>query len=299
MPVMIRRSKRILLSFLGCIAILWITHTFATGSLIDSLAGSSTAWVTTITSTGATSTSVMIQFPIFTSNGERITSYSVSYVKGKSIAEADLSDIKEMSFAGDKVLINNDTGTLLLDNLSPGSTYDFVVTPINKEWTKLDTSDAKQFTTLTTDVGVWASVNGSGSDTVLWAADTASANFTYSLSGSKVTVKWTPIDGATKFMFSTKEATDSNYSSVGEELVSKGTYSFIIGKKWLYNVKAVPVDAGWNKSGIEKVLSVKIDAVSPVSGKGTPATGPALNLILMTTFLMMLIYVVYRFRTTK
>jgi hypothetical protein len=32
-------------------------------------------------------------------------------------------------------------------------------------------------------------------------------------------------------MFSTKEATDSNYSSVGEESVSKGTYSFIIGKK--------------------------------------------------------------------
>jgi hypothetical protein len=47
------------------------------------------------------------------------------------------------------------------------------------------------------------------------------------------------------------------------------------------------------------VLSVKIDAVTPVGGKGTPATGPALNLILMSTFLMMLIYVVYRFRTTK
>jgi hypothetical protein len=108
----------------------------------------------------------MIQFPIFTSNGERITSYSVSYVKGKSIAEADLSDIKETSFAGDKVLINNDTGTLLLDKLTPGSTYDFVVTPINKEGTKLDTSDAKQFMTLTSDVLAGAN-SGNGDENVL------------------------------------------------------------------------------------------------------------------------------------
>ncbi len=295
---MIRRSKRILLSFLWCIAILWISHTFATGSLIDSLAGGSSTWVSSISTTGITSTGVLIQFPIFTSNGERITSYSVSYVKGKSIAEADLSDIKEKSFAGDKVMIENDTGSLRLDGLTAGSSYDFVVTPINKEGTKLDTSDAKQFSTLTTDVGA-GSASPTWDDTVLWAADTASANFTYSLSGSKVTIKWTPISGATKFMFSTKEATDSNYSSVWEELVTKGMYSFVIGKKWLYNVKIVPVDAGWNKAGVEKILSVKIDTVSPVGGKGTPATGPALNLILMSTFLMMLIYVVYRFRTTK
>ena len=51
--------------------------------------------------------------------------------------------------------------------------------------------------------------------------------------------------------------------------------------------------------GVERTLAIKIDAIVTPDGKGTPATGAWLNLILMSTFLMMLMYVVYRFRNTK
>ena len=313
---MINWSKKLLISFFWCITLLAFSHTFAAnGSLADSLGDNSQSWVTTITYTGVSSTSVKIQFPVFTSNGEKIVSYSVSYVKGKSIAEADLSDIKETVFTAGKVVIDSKgTVTLLLDGLSPSSKYNFVVTPVNKEWTKLDTSDAQEFTTPA--VGSSAKQPGTQAPTpapvsapqdstnvtdwtVLGSADTATANFTYSLSGSNVTVKWSPISWVAKFTFSTKSATESTYSSVWEEEVSKGNYSFVIGKKWLFSVKVVPIDAWGNKVGAEKVLSIKIEKVSSVTGKGLPATWPALNLILMSTFLMMLIYVVYRFRTTN
>lgn len=304
---MTKGSMKAIVAILGIVALFGLVHTQAAdNNLLDALGGGGSSWASSITSTGPTATSVKIEFPVYTAGGEKIMNYAVSYVKGKSIASADLTDIKKVVFSNtsnsDKIAIADDKVTLTMDSLSANSTYNYVVTPINKEGTELDPSDEVSFTTTAGGDTVTATAgNGSGSsnETVLGAADTASANITYAVSGSKVTLKWAAIAGASKFMFSMKEANASTYKNIGEEMVSKETFSFVVGEKGLYSVKIVPVDTNGATAGAEKVLSIKIETLSPVDGKGTPATGPALNMILMSTFLLMLIYVVYRFRTTS
>jgi hypothetical protein len=297
------KSHKILFALLGVIAIIGATQIShaADNNLLNALGTEAPSWSTSVTSTGTTDTTVKIQFPLYTSNNEKIMNYSVSYVKGKKIIDADLTEIKKDTFAGEKVVVDGETATVTLENLSAESTYEFVVTPINKEGTELTPSDPITFTTLavgqgTTQTNTTAN-NGNGEQ--LPAADTAGANFTYTLSGSKVTLKWKSIAGASKFQISMKEATAASYTSIGEEQVSKESYAFVIDKKGQYNVKIVPVDAQGAPAGSEKILTVKVSEVSSIPGKGTPATGAGMNLILMSTFLMMLMYVVYRFRTTK
>lgn len=295
-------SNKVIVALLGLVAVFGLVQTYAAdNNLLDALGGGGSSWATSVTSTGQTATTVKIEFPVFLVNGEKIMNYAVSYVKGKSIASADLTDIKKVVFAGEKVVIDSsDKVTLTMDTLVANSTYNYVVTPINKEGTELDPSDEMTFTTNATDAAATTTpTTGSGTETVLGAADTAGANITYAVSGSKVTLKWSAIAGASKFVFSMKEGTETTYKNIGEELVSKETFSFIVGKKWLYSVKIVPVDTAGATAGAEKVLSVKIETLSAVDGKGTPATGAGLNMILMSTFLLMLVYVVYRFRTTN
>ena len=161
----------------------------------------------------------------------------------------------------------------------------------------LTTSDQKSFTTLASETAVEPVTTTT--EPVLGSADTSAANFTYVLSGNNVTVKWKEITGATKFTFASKESTGTTYTNVGSELVSKEKFTFLIPTIGLYSIKIVPVDADGNVVGAEQILTVKITATVSTPGKGTPATGPALNLVLMSTFLLMLVYVVYRFRTTK
>ncbi|MEI7477963.1 MAG: hypothetical protein WCJ81_05780 [bacterium] len=140
-------------------------------------------------------------------------------------------------------------------------------------------------------------MNSSGSS--FGNSDMESANVTYEISGSQITLTWQPIATAEKFSFSSKEGSEKKFTSVGSELVSKGTYKFILGKKGLYGIKIIALDKTGTPTGAEKILSVKIDVVTIAPGKGTPATGAELNIVLMSTFLLMLVYVVYRFRTTK
>ncbi len=290
-------SKKIIVALFGLVAMFGLIKTQAAdNNLLEALGGWASSWTSSVTTTWATSTTVKVQFPIFVVNGGNVSNYAISYVKDKSIATADLSDIRKDIFEGTKVEVANNIVTLTMENLAPSSTYNFVVTPINNEGTELDPSDEMTFTTTATD---GTTMSPTGSETVLGAADTASANLTYTVSGSKVTLKWNSIAGASKFVFSSKEGNATTYKSIGEELVSKETYSFIVGSKGLYSIKIVPVDNNWATVGAEKVLSVKIDTISTLPGKGTPATGAALNMILMSTFLLMLVYVVYRFRTTN
>jgi hypothetical protein len=305
---MTMKSHKILFALFGVIAIIGATQIShaADNNLLNALGTETPTWSTSITSTGPTDTTVKIQFPLYTSNNEKIMNYSVSYVKGKKIIDADLTEIKKDTFAGEKVVIDGDTATLTLGKLTAESTYEFVVTPINKEGTELTPSDPMSFTTLKAGQAAATTTNttpdttaNNGNGEQLPAADTAGANFTYTLSGSKVTLKWKSIAGASKFQISMKEATASSYTSIGEEQVSKESYSFVIDKKGQYSVKIVPVDAQGAPAGSEKILTVKVSSVTAVPGKGTPATGAGMNLILMSTFLMMLMYVVYRFRTTK
>lgn len=300
--------KKLFLALLSVVGILTISQTFAAdegNNILDALQGDNATWTTSIVATWPTTTSVNVEFPIFTTNGEQIMNYAISYVKDKSIAGADLSDIKKVTFEGEKVKVANGKVTLLLDGLVAESTYNFVVSPINKEGTELELSDEFSFKTLSAAAATTTTTDGNilnegtNGENMLWSADTASANFTYVLDNNKVTVSWKAISGATKFSFSTKEATQSTYTYVGDVDISKESYTFVISKKWLHTVKIVPVDNAGASMGVERTLAIKIDAIVTPDWKGTPATGAWLNLILMSTFLMMLMYVVYRFRNTK
>lgn len=287
------------------IGIFTVASTYAaendgSNSLIDALAGNTENWASSVTATGISASSAKIQFPVFVANDENITSYAITYIKNGSIAttpEEDLILLKEKAFPAN--VPENGVITLEWQELEANTSYNYVVYPINKEGTKLEPSEEKSFKTLASDPATPGGEEGTVDETLLGAADTASANITYAISGSKITVKWIAITGADKFMISMKEATDRAYKNIGEELVSKKSYSFIVGKLGLYSVKLVPVDTNGATVGAEKVLSVKVDSLSTVDGKGTPATWPGLNIILMSTFLLMLIYVVYRFRTTS
>jgi hypothetical protein len=245
------KSHKILFALFGVIAIIGATQIShaADNNLLNALGTETPTWSTSITSTGPTDTTVKIQFPLYTSNNEKIMNYSVSYVKGKKIIDADLTEIKKDTFAGEKVVIDGDTATLTLGKLTAESTYEFVVTPINKEGTELTPSDPMSFTTLKAGQAAATTTNttpdttaNNGNGEQLPAADTAGANFTYTLSGSKVTLKWKSIAGASKFQISMKEATASSYTSIGEEQVSKESYSFVIDKLFQLTHKALLQD---------------------------------------------------------
>jgi hypothetical protein len=96
-----------------------------------------------------------------------------------------------------------------------------------------------------------------------------------------------------------KEATAAQYTYLGDADISSESYNFLIWKTGLFTVKVVPVDGAGNPAWVERTLTIKIDDLNPPSGTWTPPTGAGLNLILMSTFLLMLVYVVYRFRNTK
>ena len=297
-------TKKIFVAFAIAMNVFQLSSVLAADSgqtnILEALNDDNSTWASSITTTNIKDTSADIEFPVLTANNEQIMNYAISYVKDKTIASADLTDIKKVTFEGEKVKLDAGKITLVLDGLVPSSTYNFVVTPINKEGTELDLSDETGFKTLAAWTGnPTNTTNGNNDEPMLWAADTASANFTYIVDNSKVTVKWDSIPGASKFAFSMKEAVESNYTNVGEELITKESYTFTISKKGLFTVKIIPIDIDGNTVGAERSLSIKIDDISAPTWVGTPATGAGLNLILMSTFLMMLVYVVYRFRNTK
>lgn len=296
---MTKGSKKIAITLLAICAGLgatFVSHATDT-SIMDALGGSIAVFSdTTITTTGITSTKADIMFPLFVKNNETIMNYNVTYSKKSLLDGGDIGDMKEVTFANETIKVENNNAKLTLEWLTPSTTYYFVVTPINKEGVKLDISTQVSFTTLASDP---VATTTSTEEPMLWSANTDAANFTHTISGNKVVVTWEPIDGASKFTFATKESTGTTYSNVWSELVSKKTFTFVIPKIGLYSVKITPVDNDGKTVGAEKILTVKVTTVTDTPGKGTPATGPALNLVLMSTFLLMLVYVVYRFRTTK
>lgn len=296
---MTKGSKIIAISILAIWAFfgsLYVSHASDT-SIIDALGWSTEQFGTNITVTWISTTQAKIVFPLHIANGETIMNYNVSYSrKSLDSADSDFSDIKLLVFSNGSFETKNGKAELLLTGLVANTTYYFVVQPINKEWTLLITSDQNSFTTLASDEIVEPVTTN---EPTLGSAETSQANFTFTLSGNDVTVKWNEIEGATKFTFASKEATSTTYTNIGSELVSKEKFTFLIPTIGLYSVKIVPVDDDGNVVGAEKILTVKITATVSTPGKGTPATGPALNLVLMSTFLLMLVYVVYRFRTTK
>lgn len=305
--------RNILKKFFLAIVASWIlisaSSSFAaeqSNNILDALAGDNAAWTTSITTTWLTATSVTFEFPVYVANGEQIMNYAVNYVKDKTIASADLSDIKKATYEWDAVKMVNGKVNITLDWLTASSSYNYVIIPINKEGNEIDLSDEFSFKTLAESAVTTTSANNQANwsttntaETMVWSADTASANFTHTLDKNKVTVKWNTIPWVAKFSFSTKELSQPTYTFLSDVNVSNESYTFVIGKVWSHTVKIVPLDANGNVVWAERVLSIKVDVLWTPTGTGTPATWAWLNLILMSTFLMMLVYVVYRFRTTK
>lgn len=118
-------------------------------------------------------------------------------------------------------------------------------------------------------------------------------------SGGTVTLNWKATPSINTYRFSLKNINDQDYKAAGSSKASAQQFSFVVSKAGSYNVKIIGTDANGNNIGSERILNVKVDTISNIPGKGKPQTGPALNIILMSTFLMMLVYVVYKFRRAK
>lgn len=102
-----------------------------------------------------------------------------------------------------------------------------------------------------------------------------------------------------KYQFALKNINDTDYKTLGTVKASDESFSFVVSKAGSYNIKINGLDANGNIVGSERVLNAKVEKISIPPEKGKPQTGPGLNIILMSTFLMMLIYVVYKFRGAK
>lgn len=216
------------------------------------------------------------------------------YSLGKSISVAEPQDLFEQKFTLDASTQN--TIDLQLTGLKAGTLYYFIIKPTNKDGISGDFSTEGSFTTLGNTP---SNIPAETPDASLGAPSDANANFTYAVSGSNVTLTWNASAAVTMYQFSLKNINDTDYKSLGNAKATDQKFSFVVSKVGSYNVKIVGMDANGNTVGSERILNVKVDTISNVPGKGTPQTGPGLNIILMSTFLMMLIYVVYKFRGAK
>ncbi len=272
----------------------------AADSSIDSIFGSTISWGFTpsdvITATGMTTTGAIIQAPVVKANGENILQYSVVYSVGKSISVAEPQDLFEQKFTLDAAAVSQGTVQLQVTGLKVGTLYYFIIKPTNKDGISGDFSTEGSFTTLGSTPD---NIPDAPVDTSVGAPTDANVNFTYVVSGSNVMLKWNASAAVSNYQFSLKNINDTDYKSVGNAKSTDQQFSFVVSKAGSYNVKIVGMDANGNTVGSERILNVKVDTISDVPGKGTPQTGPGLNIILMSTFLMMLIYVVYKFRGAK
>lgn len=292
---------------LGCtlavtlgIAVVTSVSLAAEDDSIDSIFGSTTSWGFTpsdvITTTGTSSTGTTIVAPVVKANGEDILQYSVVYSEGKSISVAEPQDLFEQKITLESSDVVNEMIELDVNNLKAGTLYYFIIKPTNKDGISGDFSTEGSFTTLGADQ---VTTTDNTPDDTLGAPTDANANFTYVVSGSKVTLKWNATTAVDRYQFSLKNINDTDYKALGSAKASDETFSFVVSKAGSYNVRIIGTDANGNTVGSERILNTKVDTISTPPGKGTPQTGPGLTIILMSTFLMMLIYVVYKFRGAK
>lgn len=274
------------------------------GSSLDSIFGSTTSWgfapSDVIMATGNTSTGVIIMAPVVTANGENILQYSVVYSIGKSISVAEPQDLLEQKITIDAASITNNTIQLQLTGLKAGTLYYFIIKPTNKDGISGDFSSEGSFTTLgSLPAPSNNPTNTPDTTTPLGAAAQTDPNFLYTITSGTTTLTWTAPSDVNTYWFSLKNINDTDYKAAGSAKATAQQFSFVVTKTGSYNVKIVGTDANGNPVGSERILNVKIDVIADVPGKGKPQTGPALNIILMSTFLMMLVYVVYKFRGAR
>ncbi len=229
-------------------------------------------------------------------NGENILQYSVVYSEGKSISVAEPKDLIEEKITLESSDVKNNMIELKLNSLKAGTLYYFIIKPTNKDGISGDFSTEGSFTTLGSTPNSTPNTPVTPNDDVFGAPTAGNANFTYTVSGSNVTLTWNSTTDVARYQFSLKNINDKDYNTLGSAKASDQSFSFVVGKTGSYNIRIIGVDANGNTVGSERILNTKIATITTPPGKGIPQTGPALNIILMSTFLLMLIYVVYKFR---
>lgn len=186
MPTMqtwLKKALGVTLAATASLAIVTTVAMAADDASIDSIFGSTTSWGFTpsdvITTTGTSSTGVIIMAPMVQANGEDILQYSIVYSVGKSISVAQPQDLFEEKITVDATTVMSGVMELKVDTLKPGTLYYFIIKPTNKDGISGDFSTEGSFTTLG-EAPAEATAEDTGA--TLGAPTDASANFTYVVS---------------------------------------------------------------------------------------------------------------------
>jgi hypothetical protein len=230
---------------------------------------------------------VVLEVPVVKlDNGDVIRQYKV-YYSTESLANGnvDATKIKSKTFTFD--VIDGDTVELKLDNLSPNTTYYAVVVPVNAD--DVEGSQSKEISFTTKPVAQPEPEQHP-------AAEVEIKNVTYTISGNKVTVKWSPVQGADKIEIYMKSINDENYEKVATVPANTTSYVVEVAKPGEYQVKLTPTDKEGVPVGKDYILTVKVASVPKKAPKKAPKVGPETNIIIMLLILASIAYFAVRYR---
>lgn len=219
--------------------------------------------------------------------GKEIKRFKVVF-STKSIADTEPTALQQQTFEFDVV-----TGTSLslqVTGLNTTNTYFFVVEPMNKDNSTGKASEEVEF----------APTHGAAETGTnqTWAAQTQINDFTYAYSGMEVTLKWSPVEWATKVEVYFKTEDQEEYTKVGDAKMTDGSYNFALTKTGNAYVKLIPTDDNGAPVGPEIVKSLKIETTVAPEVKKVPKVGPAEDMMIAALIVAALGYGVYRFRRT-
>jgi len=208
--------------------------------------------------------------------------YKVSY-STKSLDESDPTEILSSTFEFDTITWS--TVTLEVTGLDTATNgYFFVVEPMNKDNVAWPKSEQVEYSL------------SHGAADASWAAAQMS-DFTYEYSGMNVSLKWSPVEWATKVEIFFKTEDQDDYTSIGTAKMSDGAYNFTLTKAGNSFVKLIPTDDNWAPVGAEIVKSLKVDATTVAPEvKKVPKVWPETDLMIAALLMASLGYGLFRFR---
>ncbi|MCS6982738.1 MAG: fibronectin type III domain-containing protein [Candidatus Absconditabacterales bacterium] len=258
----------------------------------------------TVTVVRQTDTSVEISFPVVMSGSTPITRYkvdgynvSMQNVDNIDLVDSSLTVSQDSTIPQDQVTAR--VGRILVTGLNPGTTYYFTVTPRGPNGENGTPSrevvynPATATTQMPSNTGI---TNQQGS-----AANMNLANVTYTTNGLAVTMRRTPIGGATKIQFSYTTPGVTVAQVLGVANMADGTFTFTVPRPDTYIVNLQPLRDDNAQAGTAIAQTIRVLAggasVTPTN-PGTPIpvvpnVGPKED-VMMLLFLSVLVYVGYQ-----